>query len=201
MDMKKLLLVFSLFCITIIVNAQNYRGSESVIQGAFNNNGQVGLCMLKYSGGRVMAYATTKNYVGQYNWQTMYPDNPHPTNSIQDGAWADSYSYKVNVGGTYVYFNLGNSSGSRSVGYGNSNGTILQGVFIYNNQQNLVVLKYSGGKITHYATSKDAIGNYDWQTMYPDNPHPTNSIQDGSMASAYKYKISVQGTTIYFNMR
>ena len=63
--MKKLLLVFSLFCITIIVNAQNYRGSESVIQGAFNNNGQVGLCMLKYSGGRVMAYATTKNYVGQ----------------------------------------------------------------------------------------------------------------------------------------
>lgn len=181
-------------------NNNQYSGSESVIQGAFNNNGQVGLCMLRYSGGQVTHYATTKTYTGQYNWQSMYPDNPHPTNSIQDGNWAESYSYKVSVGGTNVYFNLSGSSGSRSGGYGYSSDSVLQGVYIYNGQQNLVVLRYNSGKITHYATSKDGMGNYDWQTMYPDNPHPTNSIQDGNMASAYKYKISVQGTTIYFNM-
>ena len=177
-----------------------YCGSETVIQGAFNNNGQVGLCVLRYSGGKVTAFATTKTYTGQYDWQTMYPDNPHPTNSMQDGGWAESYSYKISVRGTNVYFNIGGSSGNHSGGYGSSSGTVLQGVFIYNNQQNLVVLNYSGGKITHYATSKNAVGNYDWQTMFPDNPHPTNSIQDGNLASVYKYKISIQGTTIYFNM-
>ena len=174
----------------------NQYGNETVIQGAFNNNGQTALCMLRYSGGKITHYAVSKTYTGQYDWQTMYPDNPHPTNSMQDGSWAQSYSHKVGVGGTYVYFNL-NTGG----GYGGgSSESLLQGVFIYNGQQNLVILRYSGGNVTHYAVSKDAMGNYDWQTMYPDNPHPTNSIQDGSMASAYKYKVSVQGTTIYFNM-
>ena len=180
----------------------NQYGSETVIQGAFNNNGQTALCMLRYFGGKITHYAVSKTYTGQYDWQTMYPDNPHPTNSIQDGNWARSYSHKVSVSGTNVYFNLntGGSYGGGSYGGGSSE-SLLQGVFIYNGQQNLVILRYSGGKVTHYAVSKDAMGNYDWQTMYPDNPHPTNSIQDGSMASAYRYKVSVQGTTIYFNMQ
>ena len=179
----------------------NQYGNETVIQGAFNNNGQTALCMLRYSGGKITHYAVSKTYTGQYDWQTMYPDNPHPTNSMQDGNWARSYSYKVSVGGTNVYFNLNTGGGYGGGGYGGgSSESLLQGVFIYNGQQNLVVLRYTGGKVTHYAVSKDAMGNYDWQTMYPDNPHPTNSMQDGSMASAYKYKVSVQGTTIYFNM-
>ena len=180
----------------------NQYGSETVIQGAFNNNGQTALCMLRYSGGKITAYAVSKTYTGQYDWQTMYPDNPHPTNSYTDGNWARSYSHKVSVGGTNVYFNLNTGGSYGGGGYGGgSSESLLQGVFIYNGQQNLVILRYSGGKVTHYAVSKDAMGNYDWQTMYPDNPHSTNSIQDGSMASAYRYKVSVQGTTIYFNMQ
>ena len=180
----------------------NQYGSETVIQGAFNNNGQTALCMLRYSGGKITAYAVSKTYTGQYDWQTMYPDNPHPTNSYTDGNWARSYSHKVSVGGTNVYFNLNTGGSYGGGGYGGgSSESLLQGVFIYNGQQNLVILRYSGGKVTHYAVSKDAMGNYDWQTMYPDNPHPTNSIQDGNMASAYRYKVSVQGTTIYFNMQ
>ena len=200
--MKKILLILGFICLSLAIKAQG----ETVIQGAFNNNGRTALCMLRYFSGRITHYAVSKTYTGEYDWQPIYPDNPHPTSSYQDGDWARSYGYKVSVGGTTVYFNLSNGGGyGNSGGYGNNGSSsygelILQGVYLANGQQNLVVLRYFGGKVTHYAISKDYTGKYNWQTMYPDNPHPTNSYQDGNMARAYKFKVSAQGTTIYFNM-
>ena len=216
--MKNFYLILCLFCVSVNMNAHNFRCpdnstnsyniniesnqyGETVIQGAFNNNGQTALCMLRYYNGRITHYAVSKTMTGQYDWQTMYPDSPHPTNSMQDGSWARSYSYKVNVEGTYVYFNLNTGANYGGNGFGRNNESILQGVFIYNGQQNLIILKYSGGRITHYAVSKTMTGQYDWQSMYPDNPHPTNSMQDGSMARSYRYKVSVEGTTVYFNLQ
>ena len=77
---------------------------------------------------------------------------------------------------------------------------IINGVYVYNNQLAVVRLRYFNGKITHYSTSRDMINREQWQSMYPDNPHPTNSMVDGQLAREYQYKVSVQGTNIYFNL-
>ena len=212
--MKKIFLIIVLALLPLISSAQ-----EQIIQGAFLNNGNVSLCLLMYNNGKITHYAVSKTITGQYDWQTMYPDNPHPTNSVQDASMFRSYNYKVTIGKTVVYFNLktenpgyGNSYGNNN-GYGTSNGfnnnsgvygnteSVIQGVFVYNGQQTLINLRYVGGKITHYALSKDALGRLNWQTMYPDNPHPTNHLQDGNMSRAYKYKITIESTTVYFNLR
>jgi hypothetical protein len=77
---------------------------------------------------------------------------------------------------------------------------VIQGVYVYNNQLALVRLRYYSGKITHFSTSRDMMNREQWQTMYPDNPHPTNSMLDGQLAREYKYKVSVSGTNVYFNL-
>jgi hypothetical protein len=179
-------------------------GHNQVIQGVFNNNGQTATCVLRYNGGQITAYAVDKTFTGDYNWQSMYPDNPHPTNSYQDSNWYRNYSHKVSVNGTYVYFNLSQSNGysnrsSNSYANSTSQETIIQGVFIYNGQQNLIMLRFVGNNVMSYATSQTYNG-YDWQTVRrPDNPHPTD-YSDGSMQRSYKYKVSVNGTTVYFNL-
>lgn len=76
----------------------------------------------------------------------------------------------------------------------------IQGVYVYNNQLVVVRLRYFNGKITHYSTSRDMANREQWQSMYPDNPHPTNTMIDGQLAREYRYKVSVRGTTIYFNL-
>ena len=197
--MKKILTILALMLAPIFAFAQ-----EQIIQGAFNNNGQTAICVLRYYGGNITAYAVDKTFTGGYNWQNMYPDNPHPTNSLQDGSWYRSYSHKVSIGGTYVYFNLPNSSSNRYGGksyggstYGNQE-QIVQGVFIYNGQQNIIMLRFYGGNVMNYATSKGYNG-YNWQNVSrPDNARST-TYQDGSMQRAYKYKVDVDGTTVYFN--
>ena len=116
---------------------------------------------------------------------------------------------------TYVPQRSYNNYNSRSYNnnsYGNSYGQsgntysqpevekVLQGVYVYNNQLAVVRLRYYGGKITHYSTSRDMLNREQWQSMYPDNPHPTNSMLDGQLAREYKYKVSVGGTNVYFNL-
>lgn len=84
-----------------------YSGNqERIIQGAYSYNGQTAIVMLRYSNGNITAYSTSQDQLGRYNWQSMYPDNPHPTNSTQDGMAARNYKYKVAIGNTWVYFNL-----------------------------------------------------------------------------------------------
>lgn len=200
--MKKLLAILMFVFAPVFAFAQ-----EQVIQGAFNNNGQTAICMLRYMNGKINAYAVNKTYTGQYDWKNTYPDNPHPTNSYQDGSWYRSYSYKVSVGGTTVYFNLpksnsysGNSYGGSSYGgstYGNQE-KIVQGVFIYNGQQNLIMLRFYGNNVVSYATSKNYSG-YDWHTLRAFSSASPTNYSDGNMQSAYKYKVNVNGTTVYFN--
>lgn len=36
--------------------------------------------------------------------------------------------------------------------------------------------------------------------MYPDTPRSTMEFTDGQLAKEYKYKVSVSGTTVYFNL-
>lgn len=77
---------------------------------------------------------------------------------------------------------------------------VIQGVYVSNNQLAVVRLRYYEGKITHVSTSRDIMGREQWQTIYPDSPHQTMSMIDGQLAREYNYKISVSGTTIYFNL-
>ncbi len=86
----------------------NYgNNSDRIIQGVyFSNDGRTSLVNLRYHNGQIWNYSTSQNQLGQQNWQSMYPDNPHPTNSTQDGMAARNYRYKVSIGGTYVYFNM-----------------------------------------------------------------------------------------------
>lgn len=175
---------------------------EQIIQGAFNNKGQTAVCALRYYGGKITAYAVDKTYMGEYNWRSMYPDSPHPTNSYQDGSWYRSYYYKVSVGNTEVYFNLPKSSGYGGNSYGgNTYGNqeqIVQGVFIYNGRQNLMMLRFYGGTVMNYATSKGFNG-HNWQNVSrPDNARPTTYL-DGDMQRSYNYKVDVDGITVYFN--
>ena len=77
---------------------------------------------------------------------------------------------------------------------------IISGVFVHYNQLAVVRLRYFEGRITHYSTSRDITGKEQWQSMYPDNPHPTMETTDGQLAREYKYKVTAQGMTIYFNL-
>ncbi len=121
--------------------------------------------------------------------------------------WMRQHSQQYSGSNTYVpqrsYNNnsYGNSYGQSGNTYSQSEvEKVLQGVYVYNNQLAVVRLRYYGGKITHYSTSKDMLNREQWQSMYPDNPHPTNSMLDGQLAREYKYKVSVGGTAIYFNL-
>jgi hypothetical protein len=117
------------------------------------------------------------------------------------------YSQQNSGSNTYIpqrSYNNGYSNNN----YGQSGSTysqpevekVIHGVYVYNNQLAVVRLRYYGGKITHYSTSKDMLNREQWQSMYPDNPHPTNSMLDGQLAREYKYKVSVGGTNVYFNL-
>ena len=122
------------------------------------------------------------------------------------------HSQQNSSGSTYVpqrsYSNSYNNN-NYSNSYGNSTNNmfnqaqvekVVQGVYVYQNQLALVRLRYYGGKITHYSTSRDIMGREQWQSMYPDNPHPTMQLQDGQLTREYKYKVSVTGTIVYFNL-
>ena len=77
---------------------------------------------------------------------------------------------------------------------------IISGVFVHQNQLAVIKLRYFSGKITHFSTSRDITGKEQWQTTMPDNPHPTIETVDGRIAREYKYKATVQRTTVYFNL-
>lgn len=124
-------------------------------------------------------------------------------NSQQNSA-GNTYTPRQSPGGgSYNRSNNYNGNGydrsSRSYSH-SENEKVIQGVYVNNQQQAIVRLRYIGGKITHYSTSRDILGKENWQPIYPDNPHPTMSLQDGQMAKEYGYKVSIGGTTVYFNL-
>ena len=208
--MKKLFTIAISLCLCYSLFAQE------VIQGVILRSGQLQPVMLYYYNGNITHYATQRNYMGDYDWKSMYPDSPHPTNSYQDPQMYRSYGYKVNAGSVSIYFNLASSrsnplnSYAGNSRYGNNYGTggssnygaqekIVQGVFFQNGHENVIVLRFYGGKVMNYATSQGYTG-YNWQSVSaPDNPHPTNAIQDGNVARYYNSKVSIGRTTVYFN--
>ena len=178
--MKNYCVILCCLCVSVIVNAQSYRGSDVDRMNAQRYQ--------QYSQQNSGSNTYQRNYGG-------YNSNSYGSNSY--GGYNRNYGNSNSYNNNSYNRSYSNSYGSNQ--YGSE--TVIQGAFNNNGQTALCMLRYFGGKITHYAVSKTYTGQYDWQTMYPDNPHPTNSIQDGSMASAYRYKVSVQGTTIYFNMQ
>lgn len=111
----------------------------------------------------------------------------------QQNSYTNTYTPRQSIGSQYHSYQTTPSARANVE-------KVIQGVYVYNNQLAVVRLRYYGGKITHYSTSKDMMGREQWQSMYPDNPHPTNSMADGQLAREYQYKVSIQSTTIYFNL-
>lgn len=154
--MKKIFLLSGCLCLSSVIMAQNYNGSdiERMMQQRMQQQSQ-------------------QNY-----------DNRTKTQQRSNGNYGNNNRY---------------NRPNNSYGMAQAERTI-QGVYIYNNQLAVVRLRYFNGKITHYSTSRDMTNREQWQSMYPDNPHPTHTTIDGQLAREYKYKVSVQGTTIYFNL-
>lgn len=112
-------------------------------------------------------------------------------------SYGNGYNGNGYNGNSYSGSNYGQSTNS----YGSPDvEKVIQGVYVYYNQLALMRLRYYNGKIMSYSTSRDMLGREQWQSMYPDNPHPTMEFQDGQLAREYKYKVSVTGTTVYFNL-
>lgn len=98
------------------------------------------------------------------------------------------------------YQNSGYQNNGYQNGYGGNSDRIIQGVYFYNGQTSLVNLRYTNGKVMAYSTSQDQFGHQNWREMYPDNPHPTDTYEDGRVAYNYRYKVSIGNTWVYFNM-
>lgn len=80
---------------------------SKVMQGIIVNSGSKNNVALRFLDGKIMNYALTKNASGEYTWVTMYPDNPHLTSQLQDGAISQAYKFKVRAGGSaFIYFNM-----------------------------------------------------------------------------------------------
>ena len=159
--MSKSLLTGVCLCLSIVTNAQSYRGSDA----------------------DRMMYQRMQQQSRQNSSGNTYT----PQRSYGNGYNGNNYN--------------GNNYGQSTNSYGIPNvEKVIQGVYVYNNQLALVRLRYYNGKIMNYSTSRDMMGREQWQSMYPDNPHPTMEFQDGQLAREYKYKVSVSGTIIYFNL-
>lgn len=98
------------------------------------------------------------------------------------------------------YQNSGYQNNGYQNSYGGNSDRIIQGVYFYNGQTSLVNLRYTNGKVMAYSTSQDQFGHQNWRDMYPDNPHPTDTYEDGRVAYNYRYKVSIGNTWVYFNM-
>lgn len=174
--MKKVFLLFGCLCFTLIINAQSYRGSDA----------------------DRMMYQRMQQYSRQNSSGNTYV--PQRSYGNYGGSNYDSRRYNNSYGNNNYNYSNGN--------YGNSVNSfskadvekVIQGVYVNNSQLALIRLRYYGGKITHYSTSRNMLNREQWQNMYPDSPHPTNSAIDGQLAREYKYKVSVSGTNIYFNL-
>ena len=77
---------------------------------------------------------------------------------------------------------------------------IIQAVYVQGNQLVSCRLRFAGGRVWAYSTSKDALNRDIWKDFYPQSPSSTIQIQDGDNAREYKYKISTSGLTFYFNL-
>ena len=142
--------------------------------------------------------ANGQNYRGSDVDKMMYQRYQQHSQQNSNG---NTYTPRTYNNGSNNYEDQNHSNNNYTQSYGNVGmEKVIQGVYVYNNQLALIRLKYSNGKITHYSTSRDITGNEQWQTMYPDNPHPTMEITDGQLAREYKYKVTIQRTTVYFNL-
>ena len=170
--MKKVFLSLGCLCLSLMASAQSYRGSDA--------DRMMYERMRQYS----QQNSGSNTYVPQRNYNS-YNNRSYNSNSY------NSRSYNNNSYSNNYYGQSFNQPVVEKV---------IQGVYVYNNQLTVVRLRYYSGKITHYSISKDVLNREQWQSMYPDNPHPTNSMLDGQLAREYKYKVSVGGTNVYFNL-
>lgn len=154
--MKKIILLSGCLCLSIVVMAQTYNGSdiERMMQQRMQQQSQ------QNSGSRTYRPQRSSGNDGN-NRRYNQPNNSYDMNQTE---------------------------------------RTIHGVYVYNNQLAVVRLRYFNGMITHYSTSRDMTNREQWQSMYPDNPHPTYAMIDGQLAREYKYKVSVRGTSIYFNL-
>ena len=139
--------------------------------------------------------AEAQNYQGSDADRMMYQRYQQQSQqNSSSSTYAPQRSYSNNYNNNSYQGQSNNTFGQADIE------KVIQGVYVYQNQLAVVRLRYYGGKITHYSTSRDIMNREQWQSMYPDNPHPTMSFTDGQLAREYKYKVSVSGTTVYFNL-
>ncbi len=81
--------------------------NERIIQAVYVSGNQLVTCRLRYNSGRIWAYSTSKNPLGQEEWVSIQiPETPTPTMSIRDGDNAKDYKYTISGGGMKFYFNM-----------------------------------------------------------------------------------------------
>lgn len=196
---------FIIMLLFAMMSTSAFAQFEQVVQGAYSNGSQTATCMLKYVNGNIIAYAFDRSSMG-YNWQPIRLAKVRETTSYMDSQWAQYYSHCTNIGNTIVYFNLSNtnrnsnsySSNSNRNEYTTNKEKIVQGVYFHNGQQNVIMLRFVGINVMSYATTKSYNG-YEWRTNSgPSSATPTTSL-DGSVYYSYKYKVNVNGVTVYFN--
>lgn len=142
----------------------------------------------------IQAYIAKHSYSTPKQYTQNFGNTPVGTNTTSKPRVTTSNGFDEPLSSAPV------SKRSDDLGTSNTGERIIQGVFVYNSQQAVVRLRYYGGRITGYSTSKDALNREQWISIYPDNPHSTMEIQDGNLARDYKYKVSGDGKVFYFNL-
>lgn len=81
--------------------------NERILQAVYVSGNQLATCRLRYNSGRIWAYSTSKNPLGQEEWVSIQiPETPTPTMSIRDGDNAKDYKYTISGAGMKFYFNM-----------------------------------------------------------------------------------------------
>lgn len=89
------------------IEETNNNLNERIIQAVYVNGNQLVTCRLSYNGGRIWAYSTSKNPLGQEEWISLqFPETPAQTMSIIDGDNAIDYKYTISSAGMKFYFNM-----------------------------------------------------------------------------------------------
>lgn len=89
------------------IGGTNNTSNDQIIQAVYVSGHQLVTCRLRYNYGRIWAYSTSKNPLGQEEWVSIQvPETPTPTMSIRDGDKAKDYKYTISGAGMIFYFNM-----------------------------------------------------------------------------------------------
>lgn len=83
--------------------------------------------------------------------------------------------------------------------YAQSGERIATGVYMSGGRSSIIMLRIVGGNIMDIAYGRDALGRWNWKSIYPTSYRRTNMGMDGRTAQDYMYVASINGTTVYFN--